>query len=117
GTHKYVAAKLGISDTHWNDIRGSRNIPQGVDISAISAAIKRGCSLARSKVQGYLMKHAKNNVIGAIFLAKQEHLLDYKDQRSVEQTGQMEVIVTHRVLPPVESKVIEHEDYEEIENE
>lgn len=107
GTHTHVAGKIGLSVDHWSKIRAGKDIPQGVDISLISLAVKKGCSRVRDKVQAYLMKHAEKNVIGAIFLAKQAHLLDYKDQRTVEQSGDIKVTVTHQVLPPVGIKEID----------
>lgn len=107
GTHTYVAEKIGLSNSHWSQLRAGRDLPKGVDISEISKAVKRGCSKAREKVQADLMNHSSKNVIASIFLAKQAHLLDYKDQRTVEQSGDIKVTVTHQVLPPVGTKEID----------
>ena len=108
GTHKFVASKLGISENHWTRFRtGEDAPPKGVDIAKFSQAIEKGCSIARSKVQAYLMKHAKNNVVGAIFLAKQKHLLDYADQRNVDTKTDITVTIKTEVLPPVSQGQIE----------
>lgn len=107
GTHTHVAEKIGLSRQYWATARSGKNLPKGVVFEDISDSVKRGCSRARDKVQGYLMEHAAKNVIGAIFLAKQAHLLDYKDQRTVEQSGDIKVTVTHQVLPPVGTKEID----------
>ena len=95
----HIAESLGISEKTFY-------VRLGEDNSQFSQAYKTGRSAWREAVAVSINVQSVFNPIVNIFRAK--NALDWKDQRTVDTTGKIEVLVTHQVLAPVEpAKVIE----------
>ena len=94
-TYRHIAESLGVSE---DTLKRYRDL-----FPEFAAAIKRGHSKSRVYLGGKLLERAMNGDTAAlIFLAKQDHLLGFSDQRTLNQNVTVDYKVRTGILPGAE---------------
>ena len=99
--HKLVAKILKVSESYWAAVRNGQVSLEGVDYSKLLEAIEKGEAEIGNKVLANLIAQSEKQAIPALFLAKQEHILGFRDEKKVEVGGEITIKLERSVAGEV----------------